>query len=120
MDLSNSMATTIESVRLALGAGSLRQRIIASNIANASSPDHVRMKVVFEEHLANALDALSDGSALQSVQPDVVAAGPRGAKVQIDQEMVDLSANSVRYQALTKGLSRYYGIASLIVSSGRG
>lgn len=120
MELTNSMITTIESVRLAMGASTLRQRAIAANIANAASPDHTRMKVVFEERLADALSQLQPGEALGQVEAELVQAGPLGEKVQVDQEMVDMSENTLRYQALSKGMSRYLSIASMIVSAGRG
>ena len=131
MDLGSSSALTIESVRLALGAAGMRQRVIADNIANVNSPDHVRMRVVFEERLAEALSSMrneasdesSGGPSLASlsgiqaeVEPDYTA----GSKVELDEEMARLSANSLRYHALTKGLSRYLSIANIIASSSKG
>ncbi len=127
MEISSSMAVTIESVRLALGASSLRQSLIADNIANVNTPDHVRMKVVFEQHLADALGRISDSdspaealSELGGVEPQVTQDSARGTKVALEQEMVALSANALRYQALTRGLSRYMSIASAIASGSRG
>lgn len=123
MDTSSS-AVTIESVRLALGAASLRQAVTASNIANASSPDHVRMRVDFEQQLASALaDAGHDPAqalaALGGVQPQVLPADNAGP-VSLDQEMVELSSNTLRYQALSRGLARYLSIAGLIASGAKG
>lgn len=127
MEISSSMAVTIESVRLALGASSLRQSLIADNIANVNTPDHVRMKVVFEQHLADALGRISASdspaealSELSGVEPQVTQDSARGTKVELEQEMVALSANALRYQALTRGLSRYMSIASAIASGSRG
>jgi flagellar basal-body rod protein FlgB len=126
MDLGSTSALTVESVRLALGATGLRQRVIADNIANLNSPDHVRMKVVFEEQLAQAL-ARMKGSAGQELSVANLAgiqaelAPDLGAgKVELDEEMAALSANSLRYHALTKGLSRYLSIANIVVSASRG
>jgi flagellar basal-body rod protein FlgB len=122
MEVSSSMALTVESVRLALGASTLRHSLIADNIANANTPGHVRMKVVFEEHLSQALDqaaASGDVGALADASAEVRPAASRGTKVSLDQEMVDLSSNAVRYQALTRGLSRYFSIASAIASGSR-
>lgn len=127
MDFGSSSALTIESVRLALGATGLRQNVIADNIANVNSPDHVRMRVVFEEHLAQALatsrSATGDAqamAALDGVQAELEPDMARSGKVELDEEMAELSANSLRYHALTKGLSRYLSIASIIASSTRG
>lgn len=131
MDLGSSSALTIESVRLALGAAGLRQRVIADNIANVNSPDHVRMRVVFEERLAEALSSMrneasgdSDGTrylaSLSGIQAEVEPDYTAGSKVELDEEMARLSANSLRYHALTKGLSRYLSIANIIASSSKG
>lgn len=130
MDLgSSSSALTIESVRLALGAAGLRQKVIADNIANINSPDHVRMKVVFEERLAQALSAMQGASSsadnaglslLGDVQAELEPDGATGSKIELDEEMAQLSANSLRYHALTKGLSRYLSIANIIASSSKG
>jgi flagellar basal-body rod protein FlgB len=126
MDLGSTSVMTIESVRLALGATGLRQQVIADNIANINSPDHVRMKVVFEEQLAQALarmntssDSDSSVANLASIQAELVPDVAAG-RVELDQEMAALSANSLRYHALTKGLSRYLSIANIVVSASRG
>lgn len=125
MELSSSSALTIESVRLALGAAGLRQRVISDNIANVNSPDHVRMRVVFEEQLAQALasaqgveDPAEAVSMLQNSVP-ILESDPVQGKVELDEEMAALSSNSLRYHALTRGLSRYLSIASMIASSTR-
>lgn len=126
MELSSSSALTIESVRLALGAAGMRQRVIADNIANVNSPDHVRMRVVFEEQFAQALasargvdDPAEAVSLLQAGMPSLEIDPVQGRKVELDEEMAALSSNSLRYHALTRGLSRYLSIASMIASSAR-
>ncbi len=129
MDFGSSSALTIESVRLALGASSLRQRVIADNIANVNSPDHVRMRVVFEDQLAQALaDARPDAvvgdapalSPLDGVHAELEPDFTSSSKVELDEEMAKLSENALRYHALTKGLSRYLSIAGIIASSSKG
>lgn len=128
MEFGSSSALTIESVRLALGAAGLRQRVIADNIANVNSPDHVRMRVVFEERLAQALasarstslDESSSARALDGVLPELEQDVSASRKVELDEEMANLSANSLRYHALSKGLSRYLSIANIIASSAKG
>jgi flagellar basal-body rod protein FlgB len=127
MDIgSSSSALTVESVRLALDASSMRQRVIADNIANVNSVNHVRMRVVFEDKMAQALASAQGSSAtdaaslLADAQPELEAVPGPQTKVELDSEMVKLSENSLRYHALTRGLSRYFSMASAIVSGGRG
>ena len=73
------------------------------------------MRVVFEERLAQAMASANLDGVQAEMEPDFTA-----GRVQLDEEMAQLSANSVRYHALSKGLSRYLSIASLIASSSRG
>lgn len=117
-------ALTVEAVRLALGATALRQRVIAHNIANVDSPDHTRMKVVFEDQLAQALGAarqadVRDAALLVGIQAEMEPDVSKG-KVQLDEEVAQMSANTVRYQALSRGISRYLSIAGLIASANKG
>jgi flagellar basal-body rod protein FlgB len=127
MDIgSSSSALTVESVRMALDASSMRQRVIADNIANVNSVNHVRMRVVFEDKMAQALASaqgsqdIDAASLLADARPELEAVPGPQTKVELDSEMVKLSENSLRYHALTRGLSRYFSMASAIVSGGRG
>lgn len=126
MDLGTSSALTIESVRMALGAAGLRHQVIADNIANANSADHVRMRVAFEAQFAQALaaartepDAGQAVGRLQEAAARMEQSTVQG-KVQLDEEMAALSANSLRYHALSRALSRYFSIASAIATGSRG
>ena len=127
--MSNSMGLTVEAVRMALDATSLRQKYIADNIANVNTPGHIRMKVVFEDRLAQALEnsapidenaGLSASNDLSWAEPEVLPASSTGDAVRLDREMVDLSSNTMRYHALAKALNKYFSLASAITAPGRG
>ena len=126
MNFGTSSALTVESVRLALGASTLRQQVIADNIANVNSPDHVRMRVVFEDQLAAAIASAKSvgehdiGVTLGAVEPTLESMPVTDGKVALDEEVALMSENSLRYHALTRGLSRYFSILSAIASGGRG
>jgi len=99
----------------ALHAASLRQQVLANNIANADVPNFKRSEVVFEELLAEKLGARPDkklplrtflpghmpGRA-PAPQPRVVTdrsttLNHNGNNVDIDREMALLAANQLRY-----------------------
>ncbi len=128
MDSGTTSVMTIESVRLAMDAASLRHKVIADNIANVNTVGHTRMRVQFEESLAQALESAGSSSSisealgqLREARPELVAVAPGNSTgVELDDEMVQLSENSLRYHALTRGLSRYLSIASLIASGTKG
>jgi flagellar basal-body rod protein FlgB len=118
-------AVTLDVVRLALDAASLRQEAISTNLANASTPGYVPMSVSFEDQLADARRSLEtsgrvDEASLQGVQPTLQqSVGSVPARTLIDMEAASLAHNAVHYQALLKGLSRHYQILSSAVSDGK-
>lgn len=111
----------------ALQAANLRQQVYANNIANADTPGFKRSDVQFESLLQNALhsagggslpggqNALSGGAAeniraAASVQPTVVTDSTttvdnNGNNVNVDDEMVSLAENQLKYNTLTEDLS---------------
>lgn len=99
--------SVVEQISAALSVASLRNEVIASNIANRDTQGYQRLKLRFEQ----AFD-----------QPDAVsvAADASPSPVSLEQDLVALSANSGRYETLARALSRYFSIVSSITSSNRG
>ena len=118
---------TTAALALALDAASLRQQTIAANIANHSTEGYVPMKVDFAAQMDEARRTLDskgmlDASALANVrvQPQpMLDANGLPAKVQLDEQMADMASNSVRFQALAKGLSRHFSILATAVNDGK-
>jgi flagellar basal-body rod protein FlgB len=119
-----------DEAKKALDAGTLRQRVIASNIANAATPGYQAKEVVFEELLTDAKDRLH----MSQTQPGHLAAAakapvasptvrPRGGEteasgvndVSVEREMTELAENTIHFQALSLLLAnRYKGIRDAI------
>lgn len=116
-------ATTAALARLALDAASLRHAAIAHNIANARTPGAARLRVNFEEQLAQARRTLEAGtvldrSALAGVRPALEAL-PSTDALALDQQMVEMAQNTLQYQSLLRALSRLGSIRALAVNDGR-
>jgi len=80
----------------------LRQKTIASNIANMETPGYRRLDVRFEEHLAKALDS-SDPADLGGIEPEIyqpqdTPVRDNGNDVSIEAEVGHLIKNSLRYK----------------------
>ncbi|HRI55460.1 MAG TPA: flagellar basal body protein [Anaerolineae bacterium] len=106
---------TTRALSLALDAASMRQRVIASNIANASTPGYAPQRVSFEAELA----AADQGFALSArVEPAPVATGLT-AGVQLDVEVAALAQNTVHQQVLLKALQRHMAMLATAVSEGK-
>lgn len=120
----------------AMDAASLRQQVIANNIANVNTPNFRPATVAFEDQLKAAVAAQEDdefqvvadfsdsdlgiaGTAtdLKSVQPAIEQSG---TKVDINQEMVNLAKNQIIYNALAaQAGGRFGGFKYIIENYGR-
>ena|SRR5450830_1196070 len=118
---------TVQALSAALDAASLRQQVLATNIANVNTPGYVAQRIDFEEQLESArrlvdsqgsADAFSLENAQMRIRPNLDAQG-RPSSVKLDMEMADVARNAIHYQALVKGLSKHYAILSSAVSDGK-
>lgn len=95
-------------VRL-LDVASLRNKVIAQNVANVNTPGHQRLEVHFEEALARSLNAGDHhGATRLSAQVRPGAGGAErtdGNNVDIDQEMGRLQKNHILFQLYTQVLA---------------
>lgn len=120
---------TLGAVRLALDAATLRHQAIATNIANAGTPNYQPLRVSFEEHLVAARAALRsrgslDAAALIGMQPRLerdapVADAPGTAQVAVDAQVAKLTENAVHYQALLRALNKQLAILSTAINDGK-
>lgn len=127
-------------VMIALGSqldsAALTQRVIANNVANVNTPGFKKSHVSFTEELKRALDEKSP--AMITSHPrhfggatDVRRVSPRVVQdrdtvmrygrnnVDIDQEMVDLAANTILYDFSANALSSRLGILGYVIRGGR-
>lgn len=116
---------SLDEMKAGLDAGSLRQRVIAANIANANTPGYEAQRVQFEELLGKAMASNRpvrthphhlSGPVETTLGPQVV---PRGGEVALEQEMVELQQNAIHYRALSQFVARRYrGLLDAIGSEG--
>ncbi len=122
-----------EEAKAGLDAGTLRQRTIAANLANAATPGYHAQEVAFEELLTSEQSHLalarSDPGHLAGTErplpaPEVLprdsAAGDASGvnDVSVEEEMTDMAENTIHYQALSQLLgNNYKSIQTAIGSS---
>ncbi len=114
----NRLTDTLDFQAQALNLRSERQRLIASNIANADTPGYVAREMDFSQALRNATGATRPAAALVASQPGHIgAAAPGGAAfstlmyaspsqtnldrntVDMDRERASFADNTVKYEA---------------------
>jgi flagellar basal-body rod protein FlgB len=116
-------------MKAALDTGAVRQRVIASNIANAATPGYQAQDVAFAEVLREEEGSLPmaqtspghlAGGAAPSPPPVIK---PRGEKVPagsindvvIEREMNEMVQNTIHFQAVSQLLAnRYKGLRDAI------
>ncbi|MBL4850117.1 MAG: hypothetical protein JKY65_31710 [Planctomycetes bacterium] len=99
-------------LRQLLDVAALRQEVIASNIANASTANYQRRTVRFEDMFR---EALATKGRVDEVEPRVEVdktpgAGPNQNNVTRERELADLSANALRYELLARAGTVKLGI----------
>jgi flagellar basal-body rod protein FlgB len=122
MEVGNSRADRL--IHTALGALALRQRVIADNVANVSTPGFKASRVDFEASLkAAVLRGAQAAGGVDEVRPQVVtstntARGVDGNNVDIDQQMVELAQTNITYNALAQVTSaRLRALRSVITGA---
>ena len=98
-------ASVVDQVASALSASSLRHQAIASNIANRDTPGYQRLATSFDAAMGSARFVAEDASS---------------ATPSLEQDVVALSGNALRYESLSRALARYFSIVSAITNGARG
>ena len=107
--------TLIPLLKRILDLGAVRHRVIAQNIANASTVGYRKKSVEFEDSLQSMIDGsigMTDGMVLQedfkivesSKKPDVGAPN----NVDLSQEMADLAKNQLYYKVAVNLMKRQF------------
>lgn len=99
---------------------SLRQKTIASNIANLETPGYRRTDVNFEQLLAKAMDS-SGKVDLREIEPLLhkpknTPIKSNGNDVNLDVEVGEIVKNALRYKAYIRLLNKKYNQIDLAIN----
>lgn len=127
---------TITILKKSMDTASLRQNVIAHNIANVNTPGYKRSFVSFEEKLQEALGEKKKiklaaylpghfgNKQVKDVQPEVkkdkaTSLREDGNNVDMDTEMAQLAMNSINYQMAVNRLNGKLGTLRYVINEGR-
>jgi len=107
------MASGVDIVGLleaGIKAEGLRQRTIASNMANIETPGYRRLDVKFEELLAEAMHS-SDGVDAKDLEPEIYQPGntpirSNGNDVSLEAEIGEMIKNTLRHTTYVRLLQK--------------
>ncbi|HEY3308090.1 MAG TPA: flagellar basal body rod protein FlgB [Desulfuromonadaceae bacterium] len=131
--------TTVNLLGKSIDLRAKNQNLIASNVANAETPNYIPKALAFEDELQGALKggkggtALTNprhlplkgsGSRLQSVTGHVVETpaktpGKDGNAVELENEMTKMAENQIMYNASVQILTRQFGELRTALKEGR-
>jgi|tagenome__1003787_1003787.scaffolds.fasta_scaffold20788987_1 flagellar basal-body rod protein FlgB len=113
---------TTQALSSALHGLSVRQRVIANNIANVQTPGFLARKVDFESSLQRAFDD-GDSASVAGGSPTVSTSleGTRldGNNVNLDDETILSMQTNMRYQATVEALNHKFKILRTAIGGGR-
>lgn len=120
-----------------LSALSLRQEVIANNIANVNTPGYRRKEVTFEEELKEALSQepkrikgyITHPKHIPIPQPQISLEGIKPqvwerddlffrndkSGVDIDMELAELAKNAMKHTALSRALARKFAVLDIAI-----
>jgi len=127
--LDNPVLTVLEK---GLNASSLRQKVLADNVANVDTPRFKRSDVDFQLALDAALGSSGSTLSLKTTVPKHIASAEDenqsivqtdrstsirndSNNVDIDREMANVAENGLYYNALTRAISSQLGILRLVI-----
>lgn len=125
------MLQNISVLKQALDASVLRHNAISNNLANVNTPNYKPQKVVFEELLKGELANTSfkgkrsnekhipigDTATRPYITEQSVVMQNSGNGVDVDQEMTDLTTNSIWYQTLSYQLGEELNLLKTAIKS---
>ncbi|KQL54637.1 flagellar biosynthesis protein FlgB [Heyndrickxia shackletonii] len=130
MKLFNNTFSTVEN---ALNYSSLKQRVIADNIANVDTPNYKAQDVSFGAMLNSSMNqafsakmtdqrhipfqSVSDNPAIITQQN--VEYNDNGNSVDIDKEMSNLATNQIYYSALTDRINGMFSTLQTVIKGGK-
>ena len=97
-------SVTSVAMKSALDALSLRQRVIADNIANVNTPGFRAGRVQFEDALANAVRRGDSAGVDPKIERSLEPTRTDGNNVNLDTETMSNIDTNLRYQVATRSI----------------
>lgn len=95
---------------------STRQKLVASNIANADTPGYRTQDIDFQFEFLS----LTEGAEPQTIEPDGLPVKPDGNNVNIDREARLLAENAIRFNLASTLARGQLNLVRRAIQEGRG
>jgi flagellar basal-body rod protein FlgB len=138
MGIQNLFGGNFPLVEKSLSLRARRHELIVSNIANADTPNYKSFDIIIDEELqktgnnstsipletthCNHLQSVSNGFdqvTIHTKETDDLSLRGDGNTVDMDQEMVNLSENSIIYRAATQIMGKMFAALKSAINGGK-
>jgi flagellar basal-body rod protein FlgB len=118
--VTSKISTITDLLEAGIKAENLRQKAIASNVANLQTPGYRRFDVRFDELLAKALDS-SEEVDIAAIEPQLhqpmrTPLKSNGNDVNLEAEVGEMVKNSLRHKAYIRLLNKKYSQIELAIN----
>jgi flagellar basal-body rod protein FlgB len=106
---------TAVTLHTALSGLAKRQRVVADNIANISTPGFHAGRVSFEDSLRSAVAAGTPADATVSVASSLEPTREDGNNVNLDREVLSNIDTNLRYQTMLRAVDEKFGLLRSVI-----
>ena len=106
---------TSVAVHTALSGLSMRQRVIADNIANIQTPGFLAGKVSFEDALRSAVADGTPGDASPAIARSLEPTREDGNNVNLDEETLSNTSTDLSYSLMLRAMDDKFGLLGTVI-----
>lgn len=109
----------ISLIERALNLRAFYHRIIAGNIANANTPNYKRKEIDFASEINREIKRLKEVKVIEENEGREGIIPPDGNTVDLEKETVNLTENTLMYNALVQVLVKRFSMMRYIINEGK-
>jgi len=113
------MMETVNLIEKALNIRSFYHKIIAGNIANVETPNYKEKDIDFREELGRQMTGSRDVAVKERHNEENDSNSADGNTVNIENQMVKLTENSMMYSALIHVVTKKFSLMRYLINEGR-
>lgn len=106
-------------IEKALNIRAFYHKIIAGNLANVNTPNYKRKEIDFASEMKREIKRVEDIRVKEIAEVQEGVHSPDGNTVDLDEEMVKLTENTLMYNALIQILVKRFSLLRYLINEGR-
>ena len=109
---------TVSLLEKALNIRAFYQRVLASNIANVETPGYREKRIDFQAEIGRSGTGSGSGVQVTEADPPDGANSLDGNSVNMEDQVVKMTENSLMYNALVQLISKKFSMLKYVINGG--